>query len=78
MIYTGKVFEKVDSEIANIEVEETAVHKIVSIFVGGVLVVKFPLFKDIDSNEVALRTGNVVNQTGLVDNPVRIEITETE
>lgn len=77
MSITGKVYEKREVELATLEVTETDDYKIVTITVGGSVLVSFPLPKTADTNEIAVRTGNIIYQTGLVDNSVRVEVTET-
>jgi len=76
MSIIGTVFETQDVEIAGIEVEETGDYKVVKVLVGGNTVIRFPLDKTVDTNTIALRASNIINQTGLVDNPVRCDVTE--
>jgi len=77
MTITGIVYERKEQVLADVEVTEVGEYKKVSVKVNDVEVIRFPLPAAADTNEIALRTGNVVNQTGLVENPVRVEITET-
>jgi len=77
MAITGKVYAKTEAELADVVVTETDDYKIIDVKVNGQLAVRFPLALSVDTNEIALRTTNVVNQTGLVDNPVRVEVVET-
>jgi len=77
MVITGSVYEKQEQEIALVEVKEVGNYKFIEVSREGLLVIKFPLKKTVDTNEINLRTANIVNQTGLVENPVRVEVTET-
>lgn len=72
--YTGNVFEKVETLLGTLSVTEGENYLWIVLSVAGQEVVKFPLAKGSDSNEIALRTGNIINQTKLVDNPVRVVI----
>ncbi len=76
MVISGIVFEQVDSQIATIETEVQGQYLFCSVIVNSSEVIKFPLAANADLNEVALRVGNVINQTGLVSNVVRIETSE--
>lgn len=78
MAIIGGVYYKTEQHLADIEVVEQGGYKQVRVIRNGTTVVLFPLAIDCDTNEIALRTTNVINQTGLVDNPVRVELTETE
>jgi len=77
MAITGKVYAKTEAELADVVVTVTDDYQIIDVKVNGQLAVRFPLTLSADTNEIALRTTNVVNQTGLVDNPVRVEVVET-
>lgn len=68
----GEVFGMSEHQIARVETEEYGDYLICRVFVNNNEVIKFPLAADADSNEVALRVGNIVDQTGLVDNPCRV------
>lgn len=78
MDFTGKVFERQETEIATVEVETTDNYLFVNVKVNGMIMVRFPLPLGSDSNEINLRTGNIVNQTRLVENPVRVEVEPVE
>lgn len=78
MAITGKIYHKITQFLADVQVIEDNDYKEIRVIYNGTIVVLFPLTKDCDTNEIALRVGNVVNQSGLVDNPVRVELTETE
>ena len=77
MAKTGTVFSKTESQCATIEVDETPTIQRIIVKVNGNPVILFPLPLSADTNQIALRTMNVVNQTGLVENPVRVEMIET-
>jgi len=77
MSITGIVFERQEVQIAVVEVNVTANYQSIEVSVNDNLVIMFPLPLTADVNEIALRTTNVINQTGLVANSVRVEITET-
>jgi len=74
MVYMGSVFEQQEAEIASLEVETLGKYLFCNIKVNGNVVIRFPLPIGSDSNEIAMRTANIVNQTGLVENPVRVEV----
>jgi len=77
MSIEGIVYERQESVLADVEVTESESYKVVHVIRDGEIVISFPLAKTVDINEIALRTGNVINQTGLVANPVRVELSET-
>jgi len=76
MAIQGIVYERQEMNIADVEVVEGDNYKLVSVIKNGEPVITFPLPKTADTNEIAVRTGNIVNQTGLVENPVRVVVTE--
>ena len=78
MIYTGKLFEHAPNEIADISVSQGTNYLWVEIAVNGNLVIKFPLSLDADSHKIIFALRNIVNQTGLVSNPVEVELTPVE
>lgn len=77
MVITGSVFQKQDELLALIEVVDAGDFKVVKISVEGLLAIKFPIKSTADTNEIELRTANVIRQTALCDNLIRVEITET-
>ena len=74
MIYTGKLFEHSPNEIADVTVVEGEKYLWVQIEANGQLVIKFPLGKDADRSRIISITQNIVNTTGLVSNPAKVEI----
>jgi len=74
----GVVFEKQEQEIATVEVADGTNYKRVKVIVNGAEVMVFPLPLDADTNEVNTRTASIINQTCLVNNPVRVDVTEIE
>lgn len=77
MDFTGTIFERQEKNLATFTADVVGDYIVVQITVNDIIVIKFPLHKDSDSNEIALRVGNIVNQTMLVDNPVRVEVAPT-
>lgn len=78
MDYTGIVFERRDTSIATLEVTITGQYAVCKVFYNDQMVIQFPLPASSDSNEIALRTSNVINQTGLVVNSVRVDVEPIE
>jgi len=76
MAIQGIVYERQEMNIADVEVVEGDNYKLVSVIKNGDSVITFPLPKTADTNEIAVRTGNIINQTGLVENSVRVDVTE--
>jgi len=76
--FTGNVFERVETLLGLLSVTEGENYLWVAITVSGKEVIKFPLDKDSDSNEIALRTGNIINQCSLVANSVRVVVEPVE
>lgn len=76
--FTGNVFERVETLLGLLSVTEGENYLWVAITVSGKEVIKFPLDKDSDSNEIALRTENIINQCGLVANSVRVVVEPVE
>ena len=74
MDYTGTVFERQEAQIATVEIETAGQYLFCNVKVNNINVIRFPLPLDSDSNEIALRAANIINQTGLVENSVRVEI----
>lgn len=77
MAITGSVFQKQDELLGLIEVVDAGDYKVVKVSVEGLLAIKFPIKSTADTNEIELRTANILRQTALVDNPIRVEIIET-
>ena len=71
----GLVFENQEQEVATLITVISGEYLIVKIYVGSSLAIQFPLANTADANEVELRATNVINQTGIVNNSVRVEIT---
>lgn len=78
MIFTGSVFHRMDRVLATVEVSESAGYVWVEIKVATSVVVKFPLPTGSDINEIKLRTQNILNQTGVVNPPARVELAPVE
>lgn len=78
MLFTGSVFHKTDMVLATVEVSESAGYIWVEIKISTSLVVKFPLPVGSDINEVKMRTQNILNQTGLLNPPARVELAPVE
>lgn len=76
MIFTGKVFERVDSFLGNLEVEKLQSCLMVKLNCAGSEILKFPLPVTADSNEIIRRTQSILNQTGFINSSARVELTE--
>ncbi len=76
MDYAGTVSELQPQQIATIATTEAGGFIMVGVTVGATELIKFPVPPGTDSNEIATRVSNVVNQTGLVTGPVVVEVTE--
>lgn len=78
MDMVGEVFGKTEEQVATLQTDTVGDYLFVSVMSGSNLMVRFPLAANADINEVALRTGNIINQTGIVNNPCRVVAREVE
>ncbi len=76
MDYTGQIFQQTQTEIAQLTAILTGPVIIIEVTVGGVMAITFPMPSGSDSNEIALRTQNVINQTGLAPSDCSVEVQE--
>ena len=76
MEYIGTVYHHTEDVLGQLTVEEKPAFLMITLSVNDTEVVRFPVSKDSDSNAIIARTRNVLNQTGLVSNPVRVELDE--
>lgn len=76
MAIAGNVYERQERLIALVEVLDVGNYKFVEVSKNGSLYIKFPLPSNVDTNEIELRTANIINQSGLCENPVRVKVTE--
>jgi len=74
--YTGVVTKQIPSTLGTVTVTVFANYQMVEITVSGSVLMTFPLPLSADSNELSLRISNVIYQTGLVDRPVEVSLTE--
>jgi len=74
MVMTGKVYQQIETEFANIRITELPTYRVIEVLIGGKVYISFPMVLTVDTNEIALRTANVINQTGFITNPVICEI----
>lgn len=78
MKFTGTVFKREEIELGAVECSISVGYLWCRLKVEGQTVIKFPLDSDTDIPVVAVRMSNIINQTGLVSNPVRVELTPVE
>ena len=76
MNLTGLVFEYQETVLAQVVVTDGPSMTDVSVTMSGTEVIKFPLTLGLDADLIASRIGNVINQTGLIDRAVRVDLTE--
>jgi len=76
MNYQGTLYDQRRTEIATVTTNIEGGFIVVRVLVGGTAMVHFPLKLGCDRNEIALRTVNVLNQTGLVSRNASVELTE--
>lgn len=76
MSITGVVYSKVPQGLADIVVTEGSEYKIIEIKVSGQTVIMFPLPLTADTNEIKLRTANVIEQSAYSVLDVLVEVTE--
>ncbi len=69
---TGTVYHSQESSIGIITMVDDATFTEVSITIGGIERVTFPLPVGLDDNTIAIITSNICNQTGLLRPPVRV------
>lgn len=73
MNISGKVYQQVETEFADIKVVDMPNYKQINVIIGGEIAMQFPMLSTVDSNEIALRVSNIINQTGFFLNGVRCE-----
>jgi len=78
MAIIGTVFSNHTQEFGALETAIVGSYLICRVMVNNNAVIKFPLANTVDKAEVALRTANIINQTGLVDKPCRVETEAVE
>lgn len=78
IIITGYAFKYEETILGVISVDERNDYLWISLDIGGVPYLFFPMKKDSDSNEINLRTANIINQSGLVDTPVKVLVAPVE
>jgi len=76
MAQTGKVFEKVNSELADFTVTVQGEYKVVDVIRNSVLIMRIPFNAVDDDDEIKLRLGNVVRQTAFKDYIIEIVFNE--
>lgn len=74
MTFTGTVKKYVPQDFAEVQAAVMGNKLVVVVNVGGQLQIRFPLAADADSNEVALRVGNIIRQSRLVDEEISVEV----
>ena len=77
MNYVGQIFKVTQTEIAQLTATVNSPVTIVEITVGGEMVITFPMPAASDSNEIALRAANVINQTGLAPTDCSVDVQES-
>jgi len=77
MSMSGVVYQQTELELAQIRITELETYRIIEVLIGEEVFIKFPMVKTVDTNEIALRTANVINQTGFIITSVRCVVTET-
>ena len=75
MALIGKIYQRREIELADVSVIDGLNYTEVSVTIGMVEVILFPLVKGLDPDAIASKIGNVVNQCGLIDYPVRVVLT---
>ncbi len=74
MALIGKIYQRREIELADVSVIDGPNYTEVSVTMGMVEVILFPLVKGLDPDAIASKISNVVNQCGLIDYPVRVEL----
>lgn len=74
MALTGKVYHRLEAELLDVTVVDDSNFTLVTCHLGGVEVIKFPLALGQDPDWIASKIANIINQSGLVDPPVRVEL----
>lgn len=72
MDYTGIVKKSVPTEFAIFQVLEQTNQLLVEISLGGQVVIRFPMKKGIDQNEIGVRISTVISQTGFIDGEITV------
>lgn len=78
MKFTGTVFKREEIELGTVECSISVGYLWCRLKVNESTVILFPLDPDTDIPVINVRMGNIINQTGLVSNPVRVELTPVE
>lgn len=76
MSMSGKVYQQSEIELATLRITELPTYKQIEVLIGSDVVISFPMILGVDTNEIALRTANVINQTGFILRPVRCEVNQ--
>ena len=77
MNHTGQIFQATQTVIAQLTATVNGPVTIVEITVEGQMAITFPMPADSDSNEIALRAENIINQTGLAPTDCSVSVQET-
>jgi len=78
MSFTGTIYHNVENELGTINCVETGGFLLCTLTVGGQEAVRVPFAIDSAITDIAIRMTNIINQTGLVTNTVRVEMDEPE
>jgi hypothetical protein len=78
MAIIGKVYKQIEIELADIKVTTFPNYQLVEVVIGKDVSIHFPMALKADINEITLRTGNIIGQTGFFDKPVRCKLSDIE
>lgn len=76
MTISGTVYHKAESVLGTLEITTGGQYQIAELTVNGNVVLRVPLPGEADRTVLAVKIANIINQTGLVSNPVKVDIPE--
>ena len=76
MNYTGNVHHKVETDLGTLVCVVSGPYLVCTMIVGDTEVLRIPLSATAAKSDIEIRLTNIINHTGLVNNPVRVELNE--
>ncbi len=76
MNYIGNVHHKLETDLGTLACVVSGPYLICKLTVGDTEVLRVPLSASAAKSEIEVRLTNIINQTGLVSNPVRVVLNE--
>ena len=74
MNFTGTISKRTETDFGTVTVTDETNCFMAKVFVDNVELIRFPIVKSADLNEINLRICNVVYQTGFIDGPAKVTL----